>query len=418
MSSFVYYLKGYVRIRISGDGGTRFVNICSKRDIRLWNVEKKDDIYCVNIMIKDFRNIKDIVHKTGVKASILSKHGLPFLFARMSARKCFIIGAFLCFFWLVYMKNFIWAIEINGNVSITDEVILDYLQNNQINMGTKIKEIDMDELEKAFRRDFDDITWISVSQEGTALIIEIKERDVALYEEESDLPCSLYAPCDGVISSIVVRNGLAQVKEGDSVVKGQLLVDGILPVVKTDGTVTEYRLVSADADIVLCYTQEYYDEVPFVAEEKSYTGEVAKAFYLRLGETAYDFHMFLPEYERAEISQNYVQVELWEYFYLPVWYGKKEYKEYKLYRVERDKNVLEDILYENLAFFLESLEEKGVQNIQKDVKISTSGSMLTLSGGLLMTTSNMHKEEINASIGIGTESENGQYNSVIHGNER
>ena len=99
-----------------------------------------------------------------------------------------------------------------------------------------------------------------------------------------------------------------------------------------------------------------------------------------------------------------------------MWFGVTEHKEYILNRVKLDKKELEDTLYENLTIFLESLEEKGVQNIQKDVKISTSGSMLILSGELIFTTPNMLREEINTSIG--TELDNGQYNSVIDGNER
>lgn len=416
MSSFVSFIKGYVRIRIAGYGVTRFVNICSKRGICLWNIEKQNELYLVNILISDFRKIREIVKKTNVKASIVSKHGLPFFFARMSARKCFVFGAFICFFWLLYMKNFIWAIEINGNVSITDNMILDYLNENNIEMGTRINEIRTEELEKAFRRDFDDITWISVGQEGTVLTIDIKERDVALYEEEDTFASSLYAPCDGVVESIIVRSGLAQVKAGDTVEEGQLLVDGILPVVKTDGTITGYQLVNADADVVICYTETYTDKLSFYCDEKAYTGKTSEELYLRLGNRAYYFHWFMPKYEHAEVTQEYSQLQLWEYFYLPVWFGSKEYKEYEIIRVKKDKTVLEVQLYENLDIFLESLEEKGVQNIQKDVKIGTSGSMLTLSGDLTLTNPNMLRQEINASIG--TELENGQYNSVINGDER
>ncbi|MBO5342662.1 MAG: sporulation protein YqfD [Lachnospiraceae bacterium] len=416
MGSFLFYIKGYVRIRVTGYGVPRFVNICSKRGIRLWDIEKQNDLYLTNILISDFYKIREIVRKTKVKASIVSKHGLPFFFARMSARKCFVAGAFLCFFWLLYMKNFIWAIEINGNVSITDNMILDYLNQNNIEMGTRIEHIETEELEKAFRRDFNDITWISVGQEGTVLTIDIKERDVALYEEKDMFASSLYAPNDGVVTSIVVRRGIARVKEGDAVTEGQLLVDGILPIEKTDGTIGGYRLVNADADITISYSDTYADKLSFYGEEKAYTGEQTEEFYMRLGNKVYYFHWFMPKYANAEIQHEYKQLQLWEHFYLPLWYGTKEYKEYEIIKVKKDKKELESKLYENLEIFLESLEEKGVQNIQKDVKIGTSGSMLTLSGNLILENSNMLRREINASIG--TELENGQYNSIINGDER
>lgn len=416
MHSYFRSLQGYLRIRIKGYGATRFINICSKRGIKLWDMEKEEEGYQLCMTVSSFRKIPDIVRKTGVKAAIVNKHGLPFFFAKMSYRKCFAIGAILCFAWLIYMKNFIWAIETEGNISITDNMIMDFLEENNVEVGSKISNVDTESLEKLFRKEFPDITWISIGQEGTALTIDMKERDVALYEEKEYLSSSLYAPYDGVIMSVVVRSGLSQVKAGDTVTAGQLVVDGVLPVVKTDGTILGYNLVNADADVILCYTESYYDEISLYTEEKIYTGEYSKEYYLRFGKHTTQFHWLKPEYENYEFTQSFYQIKLWENFYLPVWIGRGEYKEYELNRIKPDKKVLEAQLYENLDLFLESLEEKGVQNIQKDVKISTSGSMLILSGDLTFTNPNMLREEIDASIG--TELENGQYNSVDNGDER
>ncbi len=415
MNSYIRFFKGYVYIRISGPGSARFMNICSKRGIRFWNMVKQEEDYYINILIKDFRKLPEIVRKTGVRASIVSKHGLPFFFAKLSYRKCFVLGAIACFLWLFYMSNFIWAYEIEGNISISDEMIIDYLENNQIEIGTKWKEINADSLEKGFRTEFPDITWISVGQDGTALTIDIKERDVAGYEQEDVFASNLYAPCDGIVTSVLVRSGIAKVKEGDEVVAGQVVVEGILPVVKTDGTITGYQLVNADADVSVCCKESYQDEISFYQNEKVYTGRKTNDYYIRMYDTTLQLSWFPPAYEYATESSTFYQWKLGEHFYLPVWFGCGERKEYVLNNIKQDKNTLEAKLYENLDFFLQSLEEKGVQNIQKDVKISTSGSMLILSGELTNVNSNMIREEINASIG--TELENGQYNSVVNGNE-
>ncbi|MBQ8247707.1 MAG: sporulation protein YqfD [Lachnospiraceae bacterium] len=415
MNIYFRMLRGYVRIKISGYGEKRFINICSKRGIELWEMERTEDDVYTNLTIADFRKIKEVVRKTNVKVVIVSKHGLPFFFARMSYRKCFILGAFLCISWLIYMSNFVWAIDIEGNKSITDDMILDYLSQNEIEIGSRRKNIDAETLEKMFRRDFDGITWISIGQEGTVLSIDIKERDVAMYEEEASSASSLYAPYNGEIVSIVVRSGLAKVKAGDIVEEGQLLVDGILPVVKTDGTITGYQLVNADADVIIRFKDNYYDEISYYSEEKVYTGESSREFYVRLNNKMYGFHWFLPDFEKAETIQSFYQVKLWEHFYLPVWFGVSEHKEYVLNRVKNHRSDLETDLYEKLELFLANLEEKGVQNMQKDVKISTSGSRLILSGELTNTGSEMLRKEINASMG--TELTNGQYNTVNDGNE-
>ncbi len=415
MNSFLLILHGYVRIRVKGYGATRFVNICKKRGFYIRNLEQNADEYELNIAVNDFKKIKEIVRKTGVKVVIVSKHGLPFFFLRLSYRKCFLFGAFLCFIWLIYMSNFIWAIEIEGNKSISDEMILDYLNEYNIGIGTGKSKFDTEMLEKSFRRDFDNITWISIGREGTTLTVDLKERDVMIYEDEEYYASSLYAPRDGVITSIIVRSGLAKVKVGDTVEKGQLLIDGILPVVKTDGTVLDYNLVNADADILIKYSESYYEEIAFYDDIKSYTNESFSEYSLRLGDKMYAFHWFYPNYEKEEISESFYQLKLWENFYLPIWFYQKSHKEYELVRAKMDKTELEAKLNENLELFIESLEEKGVHNIQKDVKIGISGSMLTLSGELTFTDSNLLREEINPSIRM--ELINGQHNSVINGDE-
>lgn len=415
MNSYFRYFRGYLQIRIRGYGATRFMNICSQKGIRLWDIVKEEDGYCLCMAISDFRKIAYIVRKVKIKVAIVSKHGLPFFFAGISYRKCFVIGALFCFLWLFYMNRFIWAIETEGNYSITDEMIFDYLKENQIEIGTKISQVDSVSLERLFREKFPDITWISIGREGTALTIEIKERDVTLYEEEEYASSSLYAPCDGIVLSIVVRSGLACVKAGDEVKAGQLIVDGVLPVVKTDGTVLGYRLVNADADILFGYVREYKDEISLYTEEKAYTGNVNRESYLRFGNHTMQFQWFPNPYKQYEFTQTFHQIELWEHFYLPIWIGSGEYKEYEWIRTKPPQAVLEEQLYSNLSFFLKTLEEKGVQNIKKDVKISTSGSRLILSGELTFTDSNILREEINTYTG--TELENGQYYSADNGNE-
>ena len=409
------YIRGYLKLKITGDGCTRFINICSKRGIRLWDMIKCEDGYFLNILICDFRIIREIVRKTKVKAVIVSKHGLPFLFVKMSCRKVFVFGAIACFCMLYILKNYIWGIEINGNTGITDDMIMEYLENNDITMGTPIDTIDTEVIEKMLRKDFDNITWVSVGQQGTALTIDIKERDVATYPREEYLASNLYAVHSGTVESIIVRNGIPKVKIGDTVEAGQLLVEGILPIVKTDGTILGYNLVNADADIIITYSEPYHDEISLYIDEKTYTGETTKEVYIRIGNKTLAFHLFSAQYEKDEFAQTFSQMELWENFYLPIWIGVGEHKEYVLTRKKINEDAGKVLLEEELSIFLKTLEEKGVQNLQKDVKISISGSMLIMSGEILYADTNVLREELNASFG--TELENGQYNSIVNGNE-
>lgn len=74
------------------------------------------------------------------------------------------------------------------------------------------------------------------------------------------------AEYDGVITDMIVRSGIPQVTIGSQVAKGDLLVDGKVPIYAEDGTIREYRMVIADADIrwsILVTFEFFYRRIIF-----------------------------------------------------------------------------------------------------------------------------------------------------------
>ena len=68
---------------------------------------------------------------------ILERHGLPFFLYRNRSRKMFPAGILLCAVFLYVMSLFIWNIHIEGNYSRTTDVILDYLETEQVVHGMR-----------------------------------------------------------------------------------------------------------------------------------------------------------------------------------------------------------------------------------------------------------------------------------------
>ena len=54
------------------------MNLCSNKGILLWNITRQGDAYEMCIDIKGFRQLRPIVRKTGTRAVILERYGLPF----------------------------------------------------------------------------------------------------------------------------------------------------------------------------------------------------------------------------------------------------------------------------------------------------------------------------------------------------
>ena len=381
MVEFLKYVRGYLRIRVSGFSPERFMNLCSNKGILLWKIEREGDVYYMNIHLDGFRALRPIVRKTGTKVAVLERCGLPFFLPKLFRRKAFIGGLMLAVaFWMV-SSLFIWDIQTAGNYRITDDVFNTFLRKQQVTVGMKKNELDIGALEKQIRRTFPEITWASARLSGTKLLIEIKENDAPIItqQEAAEEGSELVTDYDGTVVAIIVRSGVPKVKVGDTVAKGDVLVAGNVPVYNEDATVREYLYVDADADIWLEHALSFSARLPFDYVQKEYTGRTKKRLYLRVGN-----HEWKMPLERPFLVYDSLIREsrpmVFEKLSIPVYQGSYTYREYRNVEHEYTLEQAEMLLYEKLRTFLASLEEKGVQIIEKDVKIDTNGGSWVISG--------------------------------------
>ena len=138
----IRYVKGYIRIRITGYSTERFLNACSHRGIILWGLRPEGRAYEMNISIPGFRKLKPIIRKTGTKVSIVERFGLPFFLHKYRKRKLFFAGALLSLALVFLLSRYIWNIDIQGNLSYTDETLLRFLESTQVTNGMPVSEVD------------------------------------------------------------------------------------------------------------------------------------------------------------------------------------------------------------------------------------------------------------------------------------
>ncbi len=286
MVKFLKYIRGYLRIRVWGFSPERFMNLCSNKGILLWDIVREGESYYMYISLKGFWELRPIAKKTGTRVAVLNRYGLPFSLPGLMKRKVFVLGLFLAVAFWILSSFYIWDIEITGNYQITEDVFQDFLEQNQVSIGMKRQDLDIEELEKQIRRSFPQVTWASARLDGTKLLIDIKENDAPIIIQEPDTTpgSDLVAEYDGVIVAMIVRSGVPKVAIGDSVEQGAVLVEGRIPVYNEDTTVREYQYVDADADILLEHSAEFTARLPFDHIEKEYVGREKKSWYLKVGD--------------------------------------------------------------------------------------------------------------------------------------
>ena len=374
---------GYMRVRLTGRSPERFFNLCRSGGIQLWNLSCGKEGYCFCMLLPDFYRIRPFARKAGVKVRVREKLGLPFFLYRNRKRKLFTVGLASFFLLLFVLSRFIWNISFSGNLHFTDDMLTRQLREIGICYGMPKSGVDCDRIEEELRSRCPQIVWVSAHVAGTRLQIRVRENETAggipLREET---PRNLVAETAGTVVSILVRTGKAAVQPGDEVEKGQILVEGLVPVTDDSGEVVRTLFVRADADIRLRTTKTYREQVPRFQTVRSYTGKNRQGFRLRIGSV--DILAMLPltgkqNWELTGISR---QMVLFGDFFLPVWtetITAREYETVERKRTKTELNALTKAVHERK---LQKLTEKGVQIIENDVKILDNSTGWTICGSI------------------------------------
>ncbi|MCD8133503.1 MAG: sporulation protein YqfD [Clostridiales bacterium] len=396
MFQFIKFFQGYLYVYLSGYSPERFLNLCGRKNIVLWDLQREQDGYRFFISRKAFALIGPLLDRTGTQVHVIRQNGVPYLMKKYKKHASFFIGIFCACFLLFFMSRFIWKVEIEGNSYYSTQTILDYLRENGIGYATLKSGINCKELQNMLRKEFTDMTWVSAKTEGTVLYLVIQERmkgNGAETDPDADTATSLIAKNSGTIASITVRRGTPLVSAGDTVEAGDILVSGVREILNDAGEVSARNYVSSDADVQIHTTLSYSDEF----SEKYETYILTEKKKIRFA-VCLDAWRAVPFFEPKE--GNYIKMEnicsarIGTDFYLPFVIIKTEYLEYEIQTGTYTKEEAEALAQEHLNLYCENLAENGVQILSNSVIIEHSGENILVHGDLEALVSQDSYEEI------------------------
>ncbi|MCM1254019.1 MAG: sporulation protein YqfD [Clostridium sp.] len=383
MLHWMQYIKGYVTIKVWGYSRERFLNLCGNHDILVWDIENHGDYDTMKVSVQGFFALKTLLRKTGTRASVLQRHGLPFFVPKIKRRKIFVAGFLICILFWLLTARYIWDIKIEGNYSLTEDVLMDYLESRGVHTAMKKSGLQIEELEMDLREEYDMITWASLKVDGTTLIIQIRENEMPNYDylgqskenaampdEEMKSGKDIIATKDGVIVYMITRKGVPQAAVGDTVEKGQILVSGAVPVYNDDTSIRLYQYYEADADIMISYEKSFSVKKDTVYQDKEYSGREKKILSLGFRDKEWNLSLGKVDYETYDLRGEKKQVQLLDHLFLPVYYGTKQAKEYRVVKKTHTEEEMQSIMEEEWNKILQVLEEKGVEIAQKNVTIN------------------------------------------------
>jgi similar to stage IV sporulation protein len=222
------YLAGYVTVSVHGEGPEKFINMAVGRGIFIWNVSRiGDDEVLLQARMSAVKLLRHVARKTGCRFEIRDREGLPFILARLRRRKALVIGCLFFLTALYFLSSIIWFIELRGNKNIAAADVLRIAGEAGLERGVPRRQVNIGAVEKSIQQQLPAVSWVGIEIKGTRARIEVVEK--ILVKEKFSGPAHVVARKAGLVEEILVLQGNPAIKEGDTVVEGQVLISGIVP---------------------------------------------------------------------------------------------------------------------------------------------------------------------------------------------
>ncbi len=329
----------------------RFANLLSQEKLNFWAANSKDGKVVFHSSVFTAEEIVALAKNARVPLKILSRNGLPFLFSRYRKRYGFIVGMSFGLFLLFYSQLFIWKIDISGNKTLTDFQVEQALYQCGVSVGEFIPGLDVNYAENILLLNCRDLSSAAISIKGTHITVSVLERTHMPEIVNKTGYYNVVASEDGIVLDIDTADGTPEVKEGDVVYKGQLLINSFM--VNKHGA---YRPTHARGKVYASVNRKFQTEIPLNRVEKSYTGKTDyKTHYEILGWRLPTLFSDEADYEYFDVVSSRQKVKLFGFLELPVVKYSIAYTEYSLTTQIISPETAEKFAKEELDDYLKEL---------------------------------------------------------------
>lgn len=211
----------YERLRFTGLNTQNILNVASENGIVIKNAERCDyavmeaDVYRMHV-----KKLKKLL-KNKYKVDTLKRNGASYKITANTKRIFLWVTMALAVAGLFLISSRTWSVKVVGyeDVSVIEDIVR---QQEMLDWRSKVI-TRTEELENAIIKSDNDILWNSVSINGTVVEVYIKTDDSLKVPQPQQ--GDIVAKKDCVIRNLIVTGGTAKVSNGQTVSKGQVLIE-------------------------------------------------------------------------------------------------------------------------------------------------------------------------------------------------
>ena len=258
-AGFDCMLLGRARLSVGEDCLTDLLNVLLLMGESYRNIERTSGSASLELNYPCARRARLICRERGIEAELELCGGVPFLLLRLKKRPALAVGMLIAFIMIAIGNRVLWDVRIRGGEGIPEAELLDELAAHGVYPGALLSGLDVGNIQTRIAAEREDVAWISVNLIGTVAYVEVIGEIVPPPEKlpEGD-GTNLVAARDGVIVGYEVIAGEPVLSVGQPVLKGDLLVGGLL-----DSERFGYRAIEARGKVFALTEYVFEVEIPY-----------------------------------------------------------------------------------------------------------------------------------------------------------
>ena len=228
MYKVLSYIQNYVKIKITGARPQKFINICLRRRIAIWELTRiSENEFTMCMLASEYlKNVRSAAAKAGVKACVLKKEGIRYTLRRYKSRKVLlVISVLLCALFAV-VSSMVWNITIEGADALSRQNTQTLVASFGVKRGTFMSNINSRALAEQLLSKQSNLCWVGVKKKGMTLCIEIEEGTYYESQKSEDIPYDVAVSKDCLLSKVTIEQGVQKIETGNTALAGQVVVSG------------------------------------------------------------------------------------------------------------------------------------------------------------------------------------------------
>ena len=278
MLRFLWYLRGYDVLEITGASVEWALNGLTASCLPFWNIRQIDPLTVRICIFRGYvKNAAEICLKSMCVCHVIETHGALQDIKGIFLRPILLISVVISILSVFILSEHILFYEVIGNDSIPDEQILRELHSSGAGFFTKGIDIYPRKLRNHMIEAIPELQWLTVTQHGCRANVIVRERPEQPMVSAKKGFANIVASHGGVITNQSILAGQAQRQIGDTVVKGDLLVSGVVDLERV------YTLEYARAEIFAKTWRKSDVSIPKNYGKKRYMDDQKYGIWLIVG---------------------------------------------------------------------------------------------------------------------------------------